>query len=550
MKTLSKLTFLVLATVFVFNSCKKESISQIGNSNDKASRTSLIPDSMILTPAGMMPKSQVHLIENGYRLEIRANHVLKVKIKTGELMEDFGKIQIPVTIQNKTFQNSNSSKSKNLSLMSPSGNGWVTYSEWGNTNSQPINYFSTSWTVPSNPTTNDGQLLYIWDGLEPYKVQDNNPNNLVIQPVLQWGSNGSGSNTFGGQYWTISNWCVWSGGGAYTTPITNIAVGTNIQGSLSFSGNQANGSYNYSSYFNGYSNTMNVTQGTTYNNLGGGNVNIPMIPIENWAYEVLEVFNVSRSTDYPLQHYIRMTNITLTTGAPNSSTPASLQWAPIINTPIATFGEHTDIFSSNPSGSGEVDLYFHSEVAPNITYTNRVTFYAGVWTTPLTPTNTGDLPMSYQVNPALPAGLSLNTSTGVISGAPTSASAAINYVVTATNSAGSSSFTINITVNTGFPFQVSTGSSPSIYFDVAINGGSYVGTGRIGQGQQSVNITVGGTRLSNSTVVVRIPTGAVPTSAGLYNLGAPIYGTISGNLITFSNVNLASSNGPGDIVLN
>ena len=54
---------------------------------------------------------------------------------------------------------------------------------------------------------------------------------------------------------------------------------------------------------------------------------------------------------------------------------------------------------------------------------------------------------SYSVSPALPAGLSLNTSTGVISGTPTAVTATATYTVTAGKSAGTSSVGVVITVN-------------------------------------------------------------------------------------------------------
>ncbi|MDQ6471272.1 T9SS sorting signal type C domain-containing protein, partial [Flavobacterium sp. LHD-80] len=54
---------------------------------------------------------------------------------------------------------------------------------------------------------------------------------------------------------------------------------------------------------------------------------------------------------------------------------------------------------------------------------------------------------AYTVSPALPGGLSLDGSTGAISGTPTGSSAAANYVITATNSCGSTTATVNITVN-------------------------------------------------------------------------------------------------------
>ncbi len=53
----------------------------------------------------------------------------------------------------------------------------------------------------------------------------------------------------------------------------------------------------------------------------------------------------------------------------------------------------------------------------------------------------------YYINPALPLGLSFNNTTGTISGTPVAASPATNYTITAYNSFGSNSTTINITVN-------------------------------------------------------------------------------------------------------
>jgi hypothetical protein len=64
----------------------------------------------------------------------------------------------------------------------------------------------------------------------------------------------------------------------------------------------------------------------------------------------------------------------------------------------------------------------------------------------VTPTVTGAV-TAYSVAPALPAGLSLSTTTGSISGSPTAATAQANYTVTASNSAGSTTATLQITVN-------------------------------------------------------------------------------------------------------
>ncbi len=88
--------------------------------------------------------------------------------------------------------------------------------------------------------------------------------------------------------------------------------------------------------------------------------------------------------------------------------------------------------------------------APTIAYNGSpFTYTHGTAIATLTPVTTGATPTGYTVAPALPAGLTLNPSTGVISGTPTTATAATDYVVTAAYAGGvaSKTATINITVN-------------------------------------------------------------------------------------------------------
>ena len=87
-------------------------------------------------------------------------------------------------------------------------------------------------------------------------------------------------------------------------------------------------------------------------------------------------------------------------------------------------------------------------VAPSaLSYSNTApTYTVGVAITANSPSSSGGAVTSYAVNPALPAGLTLNTVTGVISGTPTTASAATSYTVTASNTAGSTTAILSITV--------------------------------------------------------------------------------------------------------
>lgn len=54
---------------------------------------------------------------------------------------------------------------------------------------------------------------------------------------------------------------------------------------------------------------------------------------------------------------------------------------------------------------------------------------------------------TYSITPALPAGLTLNTSTGVVSGTPTATQSATTYTVTASDGTASATATISITVS-------------------------------------------------------------------------------------------------------
>ena len=77
---------------------------------------------------------------------------------------------------------------------------------------------------------------------------------------------------------------------------------------------------------------------------------------------------------------------------------------------------------------------------------NPATYTKDTAITNNTPTSSGGAVVSYSVSPALPAGFTLNTSTGIISGTPTTLTPASNYTITATNTGGSTDAWVSITV--------------------------------------------------------------------------------------------------------
>jgi hypothetical protein len=92
-------------------------------------------------------------------------------------------------------------------------------------------------------------------------------------------------------------------------------------------------------------------------------------------------------------------------------------------------------------------LWASCGVPPNISYTpssQTWTQYTAIssWT----PTNTGGAATSWSITPPQPSGITFFTSTGVFTGTPLIPQSSTGYVVTATNSAGSSSATVYITI--------------------------------------------------------------------------------------------------------
>jgi hypothetical protein len=103
-----------------------------------------------------------------------------------------------------------------------------------------------------------------------------------------------------------------------------------------------------------------------------------------------------------------------------------------------------------------------SVAAPSaLSYTSPVTTTQGAAMTSLTPKVTGTV-TGYSVSPALPAGLSLNTAGGTISGTPTASAAQSTYTITAANAAGSTKFAWVLTVRSGIAVSGTAASGAPI----------------------------------------------------------------------------------------
>jgi hypothetical protein len=151
-----------------------------------ATGSSTVPDSGVITPFGVVPKSDVLGVPNGTLIEDGKSMVLP----NGE------DVALP----------------HNSGAKPPVDSGWIEDAFWTYSSSgYSIGDFSASWNLPSDPSIYSSQIIYLFPGLEP----NPNPSAIIIQPVLQWGNN----SYFGGNYWTMASWYVQGNTFLYSTPM-------------------------------------------------------------------------------------------------------------------------------------------------------------------------------------------------------------------------------------------------------------------------------------------------------------------------------------------
>jgi len=496
-KNYSLLSLLLIIMVIVAG-CKKDQNSSV--TKPAATANASKKTNLVLFPgAGWVPADEVHLIEPGNYLARQNDHILKLQKGTNKLVADFGIFKRPEVVapSGNGTPSLNPGFSSLATVIPGSANtpNWITYGKWVNPGTLgAITSFHTNYIVPSNPVnTTDGQTLFIFNGLANSTLTD------VLEPVLQWGSNSAA--TGGGNFWSVTNVYYVPGSPgfyAYTTPVS-VAVGSSLEGLLTYNGTQADGSYDYSSAFVGKSNILTLIEGVTAKGAGVSSTistaTAPFIPQLTVATETLEAFSATGGSptsvnDYPADHLIQMKSISIT----NATGTPTLSWTAVNN--VTAFGQQTSVVS-NANPNGEVDLLFHA-VKPSITYPTPEVYPQNTAISPLSPTNTGG-PATYTAS-GLPAGLVINPSTGVITGTPTVLSGPTAYTITATNGGGTSTFTITISVvAANINFQITNNSATSLAITFT----------RTDISQPNINITVGA---SSGTTPIGIP-------PGTYNIG-------------------------------
>ena len=112
------------------------------------------------------------------------------------------------------------------------------------------------------------------------------------------------------------------------------------------------------------------------------------------------------------------------------------------------------VTANNSAGSFSTTFSMQIMSAPSgITYSpSSMTLEKGTAMTTNTPTYSGSTVTSWSISPSLPSGLSIDTSTGAISGTPSVLqTSSQSYTVTATNGQGSATTSISIIINDQVP---------------------------------------------------------------------------------------------------
>lgn len=205
------------------------------------------------------------------------------------------------------------------------------------------------------------------------------------------------------------------------------------------------------------------------------------------------------------------------------------------------------ITAANSAGTGtatiSIEITVSSLQAPQISYPQATySFEKDSAITNVTPTLTGGTPTAFSISPALPAGLSFSTATGVISGTPTTFSTARNYTVTALNGAGSDSALLRIGTFENAPdvsygsgafqfvqFQAVSNASPTNVGGAAsysVVSGSLPTGLSLNQATGEISGTPGGSRLSANGSIANLTIRAA-NSAGFVDVPITIQITLA-----------------------
>jgi len=182
-----------------------------------AAVASFLPEGQVLTPYGPRPKACVLEVPSGSRI-IEEEGGVRVRHADGEFFYAAAQECHEDNAVGKYLEAKEKKQVPGLGTV----NGWLDYTGWyppaGENN---LDSFTSTYTVPGNPTSNTGQVLFYFIG-----IQDNAyPSVNILQPVLTWGNGLSG--------WNFASWdCCPSNITVQSKSIGGVVAGDKLAGTI------------------------------------------------------------------------------------------------------------------------------------------------------------------------------------------------------------------------------------------------------------------------------------------------------------------------------
>ena len=144
----------------------------------------------VLTPNHVFAhKECVHALDKGDRVDA-----------VGNIRRNDGTVRVvPSCDHPEISARAGDEQGRSSRVQPPTDNGWTETAFWNAPGA--VGRFTNNFHVPAAPSNFDGQLIYIFPGLQG--------GGAILQTVIQYGNNGA----WGGQYWTMNAWA--GGGGEY-----------------------------------------------------------------------------------------------------------------------------------------------------------------------------------------------------------------------------------------------------------------------------------------------------------------------------------------------
>lgn len=209
---MKKLSLVLVSCLLITASCSGSDYDNVETqSTALTTSTPTIPDGKVLTPGGaILDRACVVEVPSGSKIDAAGN-VLLANAIVGHYEPC------------KATTLSDSALGRSALEPPTISHAWLD-DTWANATTISgltyYNYLNAQWNVPQPPTTN-GALLYFFPSFSNLSTAE------IVQPVLQWGNNGS----FGGNYWTIASWYCRGLSCAHSAPAT-VHSGNHLYGSM------------------------------------------------------------------------------------------------------------------------------------------------------------------------------------------------------------------------------------------------------------------------------------------------------------------------------